>query len=168
MFFVSSCHKDDTGVFGDETLLGDPLPVTIQVRVQSADGVDLLNPNNQGYIPNEGITLLYGDDVYELKDGLSIGYYNGSKTRALSYSFKGITREILARFREDYYLEIGAWDPEDDIPYTTMIIRWADGSQDEIGLLCDMDENPVRRSYFLNGKIVEDAKTTIGQIVIHK
>ena len=168
VFAFVACSKDDGGAVGKEPVLGDVAPVTIQVRVQSADGVDLLNPNNQGYIPNEGITLLYGDDVYELKDGPSIGYYNGSKTRALSYSFKGITREILARFREDYYLEIGAWDPEDDIPYTTMIIRWADGSQDEIGLLCDMDENPVRRSYFLNGKIVEDAKTTIGQIVIHK
>ena len=168
MFLVTSCSKDDGGAVGKEPMLGDVAPVTIQVRVQSTDGVDLLNPKNNGYIPNQGVTLLYGDEVYELQDGASINYYVGNKTRALSYSFKGITREILATSGEDYYLEIGEWNPMASIPYTTMIIQWADGSQDEVGLLCNMDKNPVERTYFLNGKIVEDAKTTIGQIVIHK
>lgn len=168
VFAFVACSKDDGGAAGKEPMLGDVAPVTIQVRVQSTDGVDLLNPKNNGYIPNQGVTLLYGDEVYELQDGASINYYVGNKTRALSYSFKGITREILATSGEDYYLEIGEWNPMASIPYTTMIIQWADGSQDEVGLLCNMDKNPVERTYFLNGKIVEDAKTTIGQIVIHK
>lgn len=157
------CQKDDS----NDLILADAAPITIQLRVQSESGIDLLNPNNEGYIPNESIKLMYGDIAYNVVDGWTIRYYNDTRTRTYSASFNGITKEKV-RDKDDYYLEIGEWDALDNIPYTTMIIQWADGSQDEIGLKCDVDMQPVQREYFLNGNKINAKSAPIGQIVIHK
>ena len=159
----ASCQKDDSNDF----ILADIAPITIQLRVQSESGIDLLNPNNEGYIPNESIKLMYGDKTYNVVDGWTIKYYNDTQTRAYSASFKGITKEKV-RDKDDYYLEIGEWDALGNVPYTTMIIQWADGSQDEIGIKCDVDVRPVQRAYFLNGNKINAMSVPIGQIVIYK
>lgn len=41
----ASCQKEDSNDF----ILVDTWPITIQLRVQSESGIDLLNPNNEGY-----------------------------------------------------------------------------------------------------------------------
>lgn len=157
VFFLSSllctvgftaCDEIDTG--GDD-MIWDFYPIVLYISVQDADGNDLLNPDTQGSIANQGIKAIYKETIYE-KDAPV------SQTRAYLAHFRGL--QTIKSNEGVYFLTFGEFQGEKTFDNEQVTIDWNDGTKDVLTFSSKLSwkskKEPVfDRKFCLNGNETE-------------
>lgn len=134
----------------DDLMIWDFTPIVLRVSVDDIQGNDLLNPDVEGSIANQGIKAIYKETVYE-KDSAVIA------TKAYMAFFEGL--QTYENKDGKYYLTFGEFNGETTFDKEQLIIDWNDGTQDTITFSSKLrwkaKNDPVfDREFLLNGKDV--------------
>ena len=104
----------------------DISPVVVRVQVTDANGVDLLNPDNQNSFEASGIKAIYKGKEYECNKDVS-----EVKTKAYMPYFYGL--QISKDFNNGaYILNFGELDGARSYFNEELTILWGNGSSDKI------------------------------------
>lgn len=153
VFGLTSC--DDVDVNGsDDFVLWDFANTSVVIRVENAQGANLLNPEQEGNITGNTIKAIYGDktfvrdaDLPSVQTRFNMPHWLGLYT----YENKG-----------EFYLAFGEFSPTSDYHNSTFTIDWGDGTTDVIGfdyyITWKKDDPTVHFATYLNGEKVEKLK----------
>lgn len=111
---MTSCEKEE------QYWVTDYIPFTINITVSDKNGTDLLNPNDEGTIYNEGIKAFYEGKEYEVKrDESELG------SRAILVQFYGLR---LVKGRDGIYmLSFGEFEGTQNFDDFELTIDWNNG-----------------------------------------
>ena len=150
---VTACSNSNKG------MIWDIAPVVLQIEVQDTNGKNLLDPEIEGNITENGIKVIFEKNVY-LKD--SIPHVS---TRAYMPYFYGLKLGKNDN-QGKYKLYFGEFDGAKDHYNRTFVIDWNDGTTNTITFTSTIkwkrNTPKIKRAYTLDGK------TTKNPIVIVK
>lgn len=154
---LTTCHDKDE----DDFLIWDFYPIILQISVQDAQGNDLLNPETEGNIAEQGIKAIYKDEIY-MKDSLK------SRTKAYLAVLEGL--RTCKDKNGKYYLTFGEFNGDDTFDHEQVVIDWNDGTKDTLSFSSELTwkskrEPVINREFFLNGEKIE---TEYGSFVVTK
>lgn len=146
-----SCDNFDGS---EDGLIYDFANFTVSIEVENAQGVDLLNPEQEGNITDNTIKALWKDKTY-VRDA----NWPKAETRENMPHWWGLyTSESEGR----YNLNFGEFSPTDSYRNATFTIDWGDGTTDTIGFDCYITwkkhDPTVHFATYLNGEKVEKLK----------
>lgn len=147
---VTACSDNES----DDGRVWDFVNTSILIQVQNSQGVDLLNPQQQGNIAGNAIKAIYQNKEYIKDAEISL-----PQTRFNMPRWSG-----LSTYTKDgkYYLSFGEFSPTKNYRGEPFIIYWGDGTSDTIGfdfyITWKKDDPTVHRALFLNGKEVSEVK----------
>lgn len=132
----------------------DISPVVVTVQVVNANGIDLLNPDNQNSYAAGNIKAIYNGKEYECNKNVS-----EANTKAILAQFYGLKMD--KNYVGTYNLFFGEFDGAKSYSNEEVTIFWGDGSSDKIKfsrkfrwtIFGDPDISEER---FLNGTKVSD------------
>lgn len=158
---LTACDNKDDNKDDDEMLIWDFAPIVLNLSVQDAQGNDLLNPETEGSIANQGIKAIYHGEIYE-KDSVV------SQTKAYLAQFAGLQTSKSKDGK--YYLTFGEFNGDDTFDNEQVEIDWNDGTKDEISFSSKLTwkskkEPVINRKFTLNGKEID---SEFGYFVIVK
>lgn len=144
---IVACDDHDD----DSYMIWDIYPTIISISVEDARGNDLLNPEVEGNIAENGIKAIYKGEVFE-KD--SVAHRFG---RAYMAVFYGLFTDTLTNGK--YVLTVGEFAGDEDFENEEIVIDWNDGSQDTIAFDSKFSwknkEPFIQRTFYLNGEKTE-------------
>lgn len=117
----TSCNDDENLDGPAPDVIWDIYPFGISIEVTDAEGNDLLNPETENSIANQGIKMIYRGMTYE-KDSLAID----EQTRAVLVRFYGL--RTYQRNDGRYLLIIGEFYGNRDYNNESIILDWNDGT----------------------------------------
>lgn len=117
----TSCNDDENLDGPAPDVIWDIYPFGISIEVTDAEGNDLLNPETENSIANQGIKMIYWGMTYE-KDSLAID----EQTRAVLVRFYGL--RTYQRKDGRYLLGIGEFFGDRDYENENIILDWNDGT----------------------------------------
>lgn len=136
----------------EESMMWDFYPIVLQISVQDAQGNDLLNPETEGSIANQGIKAIYRGEIYQKDESID-------RTRAYQASFQGLQ---TSQSENDglYYLTFGEFNGDETFRKEEIVIDWNDNTSDKISfsnrLTWATKNKPViKREFYLNGKEID-------------
>lgn len=163
-----ACDTDNITLSGEEDddkewLIWDFSPIVLGVLVQDAQGVDLLNPDSEGSIAEQGIKAIYKGEVYE-KDSVL------SRTKAYMPYFAGL-QVIKGYTNGRYYLTFGEFDGTHTFDKEEVVIDWNDGTKDTIHFSSKLTwkskkEPVINRAFYLNGEELDSDECGCGGIFV--
>jgi hypothetical protein len=126
--------------------------------VKNAAGENLLDPNVEGNILGNEITVDYNGEVFDMGDTL---------TRALKPVWYGLRVEpygdVLDHTR---VLKFGEFSPVDDYHDETFTINWGDGTSDEVKFdLYIKRELKVVKKLWFNGELLSNDPTKVSFVI---
>lgn len=151
---LTACNDNDEE---DDFMIWDFTPIVLFISVQDAAGNDLLNPDTEGSIANQGIKAIYKGEVYE-KDNKT------GQTKAYFAHFEGL--QTVINNKGIYYLTFGEFNGDDTFVDEQVSIDWNDNTIDTLSfsskLTWKSNKEPVfDRLFLLNGKKQESQLFTI-------
>lgn len=153
----TACNGEDV----EDMAIWDFTPIVLQISVQDTQGNDLLNPETEGSIADQGVKVIYKEETYE-KDSVV------SQTKAYLAHFEGL--QTIKSDEGKYYLTFGEFNGDDTFDNEQVIVDWNDGTKDTISFSSKLtwrskNEPDIKRKFLLNGKEVE---SKYGNFVIIK
>lgn len=141
-----SCEK-----INSDRKIWDISPVVVALQVVNANGVDLLNPDNQNSYAAANIKALYSGKEYECNKSISEVY-----TKAYLPHFYGL--KIFKNNIGSYYLHFGELEGAKSYSNEEVIIFWGDGTSDKIKFNRTFrwihGDPDISEDWFLNGSKV--------------
>lgn len=148
-----SCNDNDDAT-GDR--IWDFNNTTILIKVQNAQGVDLLNPQESGNITGNTIKAIYNNKVYVLDADVSL-----PQTKSNMPKWSGL---YTYENKGNYYLAFGEFSPENDYHGESFTIDWGDGTVDNVSfdffITWKKKEPTVHFANYINGKEVKEVLIT--------
>jgi len=132
----------------------DISPVVVIVQVANANGIDLLNPDNQNSYAAGSIKAVYNGKEYECNKSIS-----DANTKAYHAQFYGLKTD--KNYVGNYSLFFGEFDGAKSYSNEEVTILWGDGSSDKIKFSRKFrwtifgDPN-ISEDWYLNGTKVSD------------
>jgi hypothetical protein len=117
----TSCNDDENLDGPAPDVIWDIAPLGISIEVTDAEGNDLLNPDAENSIANQGIKMIYRDKTYE-KDSLVCEVLS----RAYLARFYGLQTYQTKDGR--YLLTIGEFFGDRDYDNENIILDWNNGT----------------------------------------
>jgi len=138
----------------NDRMIWDINPVVVTLQVTNANGIDLLNPDNQNSFAAGNIKAVYNGKEYECNKGIS-----NVNTKAILARFYGL--KIDKNYTGTYNLFFGEFDGAKSYTNEEVTILWGDGTSDKIKfsrkfgwtILGDPD---ISEDWYLNGTKISD------------
>lgn len=110
----------DDGDGPDPDTIWDIYPFGINIYVTDKQGNDLLNPETENSIADNGIKAIFRGNTYEKDSTVTVN------SRALLAIFSGLTSY---QNKNTYGLRFGDFDGETNFERETLVLDWNDGSK---------------------------------------
>lgn len=117
----TSCNDNENLDEPDPDVIWDIYPFNINIEVTDAEGNDLLNPETENSIANQGIKMIYRNKTYK-KDSL----VTDEQTRDILVRFYGL--QTYQRKDGSYLLAIGEFYGNRDYDNEYIILDWNDAT----------------------------------------
>ena len=117
----TSCNENENLDEPDPDVIWDIYPFNINIEVTDAEGNDLLNPETENSIANQGIKMIYRNKTYK-KDSL----VTDEQTRDILVRFYGL--QTYQRKDGSYLLAIGEFYGNRDYDNEYIILDWNDAT----------------------------------------
>lgn len=149
----ADCNNDND----DSDLIVDYAPIEFFIAVKSAEGVDLLNSENEDALDLTSIKLNYKGESYELQEVV---------TRDYLAVFKGM---MLIEKDGTKCIYVGEFDGDPSFEGDTFAINWGDGSLDYFSYTNQkVGKYDVDHNFFHNGQPVKSGGTPYISITVIK
>ncbi len=163
-FVLGSCSSDEES---DDIWLTDWNPVEISIKVNDAQGNNLLDSTDVAHYIADGATATFMGKTYDLGSLTEKENTNKSGLKVYMPKWDGFRIEMYPDFNTkdgyEYMLVFGEIDGARDM-HENLTITWKDGSKDVITYHCSDHNNEkmtCNRWFSVNGEITTNRQITI-------
>lgn len=137
-----------------DRMIWDIYPVVVTLQVTNANGIDLLNPDNQNSYATDSIKAVYNGKEYKCNKGIS-----SANTKTYLAQFYGL--KMIKNQFGTYILCFGEFNGAKSYSNEEVTIFWGDGTSDKIKFnrkfrFTSSGDPDISEDWYLNGAKVPD------------